>query len=92
MSNTPQMKITLTPAMAFALQVLSERSGLPEATEARRLLNAALKATISTEEVRQRIERSPHEADRWHLSRTPRYRRNGDGPAPDGPDQAEDGP
>jgi len=92
MNRTPQIRVTVTPAMMYALEVLSERSGLPPATEARRLLNTALAPTINTQSVKERIQRSPHEADRWHFSATPRYRRDGHGTESTGPDVAEDGP
>lgn len=77
MGHTPAVKVTVTPAMAVALQVLAERSGLPPSTEARRLLNAALKQTMGTEEVKARLEALGHEPDRWHRlghTYTPRRR------------------
>jgi hypothetical protein len=91
LNRTPQLRVTMTPAMCYALEVLSERSGLPPATEARRLLNAALKQTMNTQEVKDRINRSPHEPDRWHFSSTPRYRRDGHGTDATGPEIDQDG-
>jgi hypothetical protein len=69
--HTPAVKVTVTPAMAVALQVLAERSGLAPSTEARRLLNAALKQTMGTEEVKARLEASGHDPDRWHRVGSP---------------------
>lgn len=66
MGHTPHVKVTVTPAMAVALEVLAERSGLAPATEARRLLNAALKQTMGTDEVRLRLDQRGYEPERWH--------------------------
>ncbi len=55
MARMQRVKVVLTPAMVYALEVLAERSGLPLAAQARVTLRSALDRTIHSAEVQDRL-------------------------------------
>jgi hypothetical protein len=57
-----RLNLTVTTPMAFALEDLAERSGLPVTTQATMMLRQALERTMQTERVQERVRR--HNAGR----------------------------
>lgn len=57
-----RIMVTLSPAMTVALEILSERNGMPVATQARVVLRAALDRTIHSAEGQDRLR--AHNAQR----------------------------